>query len=63
MAVHDRVAVREPREEPRLPPRPPTGVVDEPDPRVLDLDDDGLGQPPNERRLVVVAGDGLDRRV
>ena len=61
MPVGDRVAIGKPGAESRVTPPPLTGVVDEPDPHPLGLDDEALGQLRPEGRLVDVAVNGVHR--
>jgi hypothetical protein len=56
------VAILETRRQTSLPPRPPPGVVDHPDPDSLDLDHPLPRQCLLQGRLVHVAADALDGR-
>ena len=62
VAEHDGVAAGESRRQPLLPTRRRARDVDEADPDVLDVDDELLGQPVAQRRLVRVPVDRADGR-
>ena len=61
VAVGDRVTIRKPGAESRVPSATLTGVVDEPDSHPLGLEDEALGQLRPERRLVDVAVNSVHR--
>ena len=60
--VDNRVAAREPRDEPFFPPRTRARDVDEPDQDIIDLDHSALGKCGLQRGFVHVAVHGLDGR-
>ena len=62
VAVDDRVAAREPGDEPFLPSGARTRDVHEPDPYTFNVDDPPFGKGRLQRGLVHVAANGLDRR-
>ena len=62
VAVDDRVAAREPGDEPFLPSGARTRDVHEPDPYTFHVDDPPFGKARLQRELVHVAANGLDRR-